>query len=65
MRFIIPPGELEYAERISAQFKLYLVSEIDSAILKYQELPLRFLGRRPFTFYRCFRKNRSEILAVR
>ena len=48
MRFTITPGELEYAERIPAQFKLYLVSEIDSAILKYQELPSRFLGRRLF-----------------
>ena len=37
MRFTITPGELEFAERIPAQFKLYLVSEIDSDILKYQE----------------------------
>ena len=46
MRFIITPDELEFAERIPAQFKLYLVSEIDSDILKYQELPPRFFGKK-------------------
>ncbi|SLK50312.1 Uncharacterised protein [Mycobacteroides abscessus subsp. abscessus] len=40
--FIITPGELEFAKQNPDQFKLYLVSEIDSDQPKYQEVPLRF-----------------------
>lgn len=40
--FIITPGELEFAEQNSDQFKLYIVSEIDSDKPKYQEVPPRF-----------------------
>lgn len=40
--FIITPGELEFAKQNPDQFKLYLVSEIDSDKPKYQEVPPRF-----------------------
>jgi len=40
--FIITPGELEFAVQNSDQFKLYLVSEIDSDKPNYQEVPQRF-----------------------
>jgi hypothetical protein len=40
--FIITPGELEFAVKNSDQFKLYLVSEIDSDKPKYKEMPSRF-----------------------
>lgn len=40
--FIITPGELNFAKQNHNQFKLYLVSEIDSIKPKYQEVPPRF-----------------------
>lgn len=40
--FIITPGELEFAKQKPDQFKLYLVSEIDSDKPKFQEVPPRF-----------------------
>jgi len=40
--FIITPGELAFAKEHPDQFKLYLVSEIDSEKPKYVELPQYF-----------------------
>lgn len=37
--FMITPGELRFAKQNPNQFKLYLVSEINSDTPKYQELP--------------------------
>ncbi|RBP01220.1 protein NO VEIN domain-containing protein [Rossellomorea aquimaris] len=40
--FVITPGELEFAKQNPDQFKMYLVSEIDSDKPKYQEVPACF-----------------------
>lgn len=40
--FFITPGELAFAKQHPDQYKLYLVSEIDTGQPKYEELPKRF-----------------------
>lgn len=40
--FVITPGELEFAKNNPNQFKIYLVSEIDSISPKFKILPLKF-----------------------